>query len=128
MFAILGLTFACGNGGNTSDASTEASAPNDGATDVAMDVADSSLHCTGVGAVCASGPGFACATQFATDDCMGKSCCILAPDGDPPYYDDSGTCPGMCAAPDDIGCPHWYRGCGNGTLCCVVNPPDAATD
>ena len=117
-----------GNGGSTDaapDAVLEAGGP---------DVADAGQPCTGAGAVCASGPGFSCAQQFSTQDCLGGTCCVLAPDGGPPYYDDAGTCPGMCASPDDIGCPNWFRSnaCINGTACCVLQLPgdagDAATD
>ena len=118
--ASLLFAFACGNVGGGADAATESGAP-----DASADVDASQRSCTGPGSVC--GSGFSCAEQFTTNDCYGKTCCILAPTGDPPYYDDAGSCPGFCASPDDIGCPHWYRGCANGTLCCVLST-DAGTD
>jgi hypothetical protein len=115
--AMVGFALGCSNSGG-------------GGTDASPDATDAGVrHCTGVGAVCGSGPGFACAEQFTTDDCYQKQCCILAPDGGPPYYDDAGTCPGICASPDDIGCANWYRGCQSGTLCCVMSAAaDASTD
>jgi hypothetical protein len=90
---------------------------------------DGTAACPGV---CASPSAFACASQFQTSGCLGGTCCVLAADAGPTYYDDAGSCPGQCASPDDVGCYSWYRSsvCGAGDLCCV--PParhgDAGTD
>lgn len=123
----LGFAVACSNGnGGAPDAAPDALVEGG-----ESDAADAGQACTRVGAVCASGPGFSCAVQFPTSDCYGRVCCILAPDGEPPYYDDAGTCPGTCASPDDIGCPTWYRSnaCSNGTLCCDLKASiDAGTE
>ena len=97
-----------------SDAGTEASAEGGG------DGGDQA--CTGV---CASASAFTCASSYATSACLGHNCCILAADAGPPYADDAGSCPGMCASPDDIACPGgWYRasGCASGDLCCFAKP------
>lgn len=82
------------------------------------DAGDAARPCTGV---CA-GAWFGCQETYATNDCYGKVCCVLPPDGGPPYLGDGGSCPGLCASPDDIGCPglRWYRTnvCALNNLCC----------
>jgi hypothetical protein len=79
--------------------------------------------------VCA-GAWFGCQETYAANDCQGKVCCVLPPDGGPPYLGDGGSCPGPCAMPDDIGCPMWYRSnvCVLGSLCCPNRPLDGGTD
>jgi hypothetical protein len=87
---------------------------------------NASRPCTGV---CA-GPWLGCQETYATNDCLEKVCCVLPSDGGPPYLGDGGSCPGLCASPDDIGCPGtWYRTnvCALNDLCCG-GPLDGGTD
>ncbi len=74
--------------------------------------------------------GAVCASTFHTSACLGGTCCILAADSGPPFYDDAGSCPGGCSSPDDIACSTWYRtsACATGDLCCVNAGPGTGGD
>ena len=104
----------CGCGGVTQPS---------GAADAASDHAASDASGSCASGVCGMVSGAQCAELFASSDCLGGMCCVLAADSGPPFIDAAVDC--FCVSPDDLGCEHWYRypggpggTCGYGSLCC----------